>query len=116
VEDSASLEGTITRVRVDSVMHGFACQKFEFVIDSTQNGQVTGYMWVAPELAYLRVIWAHVPDMGFFRQLEGFPVHIFLQDEFTTGQQFNAFTLRTVEREKLAARDFKLPDNYDMLE
>ncbi len=116
IVDSASLAGTITRVRGDSVIHGFACEKFEFSIDSTQNGKVSGYMWVAPELAQLSGIWAQIPDMGFFRQVAGFPVHIVLRQEYSQEDMFDAFTLRMVEKEKFSAEKFKLPAKYDMQE
>ncbi|MCB0534600.1 MAG: hypothetical protein H6574_02670 [Lewinellaceae bacterium] len=114
VDDSASLAGTITRVKGDSVLHDFVCEKFEFSIDSTQQGKATGYMWVAPELAQLNGIWAHIPDMGFFRQAAGFPVHIVIYYESTKEDMFELFTLRSVEKERFSAEDFKLPTKYSV--
>lgn len=114
VDDSASLAGIITRVQGDSVLHDLACEKYTFSIDSTQNGKVTGYMWVAPELAQLSGIWAHIPDMGFFRQVAGFPVHIVLYYESTKEDMFELFTLRAVEKERFSAEDFKLPTKYSV--
>jgi hypothetical protein len=112
--DSAALLGSITRVRGDSVIQGFTCEKFEFAIDSTQFGPATGYMWVATELSQLSNLWNQIPNMGFFSQVQGFPIHIVVRETGSADQKFNLFTLKTVARDPLKAKDFKLPGDFTM--
>lgn len=114
--DSAALKGTITQVPGDSIIHGFACEKYTFVIDSSQYGKVSGHMWVTAGLSQLNSQWVKFPGMAFFTQAKGFPVYIFLQEESQKERMFKTFALRNVEKEKLAASTFKLPGSYSLKE
>lgn len=114
--DSADLVGTITRVRGDSVIQDFLCQKYEFVMDSGGQNMTTGYMWVTQELHALSDYWAHIPNMPFFTQVDGFPLHIFLQKEDYKGQMVDVFSLKKVVKETLPAKDFKMPKGYSATE
>lgn len=114
--DSAELAGTISRVRGDTLLLGFPCQKFEFEIVRDGEKYASGYMWVTDALQQLSSLWAAIPEMGFFSQINGFPVHFQLQKEAEAGQKAYVFTLKEVKREQPASRDFQVPKSYTQKE